>query len=53
MKGAADYGLDVLYISGGVHAADYAADGNVDFDKMNAFLQKHGHSPIASLYALV
>lgn len=53
VKGAADYGLDVLYISGGVHAADYAADGNVDFDKMNAFLQKHGHSPIASLYALV
>ncbi|MEJ5087450.1 MULTISPECIES: TIGR01459 family HAD-type hydrolase [Brucella] len=53
VKGAADYGLDVLYISGGVHAADYAADGNVDFDRMNAFLQKHGHAPIASLYALV
>ena len=53
VKGAADYGLDVLYISGGVHAADYAADGNVNFDRMNAFLQKHGHAPIASLYALV
>jgi len=53
VKGAADYGLDVLYISGGVHAADYAADGNVDFDRMNAFLQKYGHAPIASLYALV
>ncbi|WP_313031192.1 TIGR01459 family HAD-type hydrolase [Brucella sp.] len=53
VKGAADYGLDVLYISGGVHAADYAADGSVDFDRMNAFLQKHGHAPIASLYALV
>ncbi|MCD4509652.1 TIGR01459 family HAD-type hydrolase [Brucella pseudogrignonensis] len=53
VKGAADYGLDVLYISGGVHAADYASDGNVDFDRMNAFLQKHGHAPIASLYALV
>ncbi len=53
VKGAADYGLDVLYISGGVHAADYASDGNVDFDRMNSFLQKHGHAPIASLYALV
>ncbi|GLU28364.1 MULTISPECIES: TIGR01459 family HAD-type hydrolase [Brucella/Ochrobactrum group] len=53
VKGAADYGLDVLYISGGVHAADYTADGNVDFERMNAFLQKHGHAPIASLYALV
>lgn len=53
VKGAADYGLDVLYISGGVHAADYTLDGNVDLEKMTAFLQKHGHSPIASLYALV
>ncbi|MGO1162877.1 TIGR01459 family HAD-type hydrolase [Brucella pseudogrignonensis] len=53
VKGAADYGLDVLYISGGVHAADYTLDGNVDLERMTAFLQKHGHSPIASLYALV
>ncbi|MBV2143079.1 TIGR01459 family HAD-type hydrolase [Falsochrobactrum sp. TDYN1] len=53
VKGAADYGADVLYISGGVHAADYAADGEVDLAKMDVFLQKHGHSPIASLYALV
>ncbi|MCX2698396.1 MULTISPECIES: TIGR01459 family HAD-type hydrolase [Ochrobactrum] len=53
VKGAANFGLDVLYISGGVHAADYAADGIVDFDKMDAFLKKHGHAPIASLYALV
>ncbi|OYR08546.1 TIGR01459 family HAD-type hydrolase [Brucella thiophenivorans] len=53
VKGAANFGLDVLYISGGVHASDYVADGNVDLDKMDAFLQKHGHAPIASLYALV
>ena len=53
VKGAANFGLDVLYISGGVHAADYAADGIVDFDKMDAFLKKHGHATIASLYALV
>lgn len=53
VKGAADYGLDVLYISGGVHAADYATDGTVDFERMDAFLKKHGHQPVASLYALV
>lgn len=53
VKGAADYGTDVLYISGGVHAADYTADGSVDLARMDAFLQKHGHSPIASLHALV
>ncbi|MFD1199842.1 TIGR01459 family HAD-type hydrolase [Brucella gallinifaecis] len=53
VKGAADYGLDVLYISGGVHAADYTVDGTVDFERMNIFLNKHGHKPVASLYALV
>lgn len=52
VKGAAGFGLDVLYISGGIHAADYVADGKVDLAKMEAFLQKHGHNPIASLYAL-
>ncbi len=53
VKGAADFGLDVLYISGGVHAADYAEAGVVDLAKMDAFLQKHGHRPVATLYALV
>ncbi|MFD1790656.1 TIGR01459 family HAD-type hydrolase [Ochrobactrum teleogrylli] len=53
VKGAAGFGLDVLYISGGVHAADYADNGAVDLEKMEAFLEKHGHRPVASLYALV
>ncbi|CAJ12357.1 hydrolase [Brucella abortus NCTC 8038] len=53
VKGAADFGLDVLYISGGVHAADYAVNGDLDMAKMEAFLEKHGHRPIASLHALV
>ncbi|MBC8718367.1 MULTISPECIES: TIGR01459 family HAD-type hydrolase [Brucella/Ochrobactrum group] len=53
VKGAADYGLDVLYISGGVHAADYTTDGTVDFERMDAFLKKHGNAPVAALYALV
>lgn len=53
VKGAAGFGLDVLYISGGVHAADYADNGTVDLAKMEAFLEKHGHRPVAELYALV
>lgn len=53
VKGAAGFGLDVLYISGGVHAADYTSDGAVDFDRMSAFLKKHGHRPVATLQALV
>lgn len=51
--GAADFGLDVLYISGGVHAADYTTDGTVDIARMEAFLQKHGNRPVAALNALV
>lgn len=53
VKGAAGFGLDVLYISGGIHAADYTSEGIVDFEKMNAFLEKHGHRPVATLQALV
>lgn len=53
VKGAADYGTDVLYISGGVHAADYSTDGKIDHVAMEKFLQKHGHAPVATLYALV
>ncbi|WP_343316092.1 TIGR01459 family HAD-type hydrolase [Brucella sp. BE17] len=53
VKGAAAFGLDVLYISGGIHAADYTSEGIVNFEKMNAFLEKHGHRPVATLQALV
>ncbi|MFC4625918.1 TIGR01459 family HAD-type hydrolase [Daeguia caeni] len=53
VKGAADYGLDVLYISGGVHAADYVEDNKINHARLEAFLQKHGHVPIAALPALV
>ncbi len=53
VKGAANFGLDVLYVSGGIHAADYTADGALDLDRMNAFLEKHGAYPVATLQALV
>ena len=53
VKGATDFDLDVLYISGGVHAADYTTDGTVDIARMEAFLQKHGNRPVATLNALV
>lgn len=53
VKGASDYGLDVLYISGGVHAADYMDGEKVDHARLEAFLKKHGHAPVAALYALV
>lgn len=41
VRGALDGGLDVLYISGGIHAAEYLADGRLDEDLLQAFLQRH------------
>lgn len=53
VKGAANFGLDVLYISAGVHAADYMDGKQLNVEKMQAFLNKHGHQPVASMPVLV
>ncbi|MBX3569914.1 MAG: TIGR01459 family HAD-type hydrolase [Rhizobiaceae bacterium] len=47
VKGAADYGIDVLYVSAGIHAADYGDPDAPDADLLAAFLSKHGHTPVA------
>ncbi|MEI5677370.1 MULTISPECIES: TIGR01459 family HAD-type hydrolase [unclassified Mesorhizobium] len=47
IKGAADNGLDVLYVSGGIHARDYGDPLNPDLERLSAFLEKHGHRPVA------
>ncbi|MGU3574592.1 TIGR01459 family HAD-type hydrolase [Brucellaceae bacterium C25G] len=53
VKGATQFGIDVLYISGGVHAADYIDADTVDVEKLRAFLNKHGHLPVATIKHLV
>ncbi|WP_439273502.1 TIGR01459 family HAD-type hydrolase [Pseudochrobactrum sp. HB0163] len=53
VKGAQNYGIDVLYISGGIHAAEYSAKGGIDHDKLLAFLGRHGEAPVATMRALV
>ncbi|MGH6862401.1 MAG: TIGR01459 family HAD-type hydrolase [Phyllobacterium sp.] len=52
VKGAELFGLDVLYISGGIHAADYVRGGVQDLDRLLAFLKKHGSNPVATMPAL-
>ncbi len=47
VKGAADNGLDVLYVSGGIHAGDYGDALNPDLERLSDFLEKHGHRPLA------
>ena len=49
VKGAADNGIDVLYVSGGIHASDYGDAHAPDPDKLAAFLDKHGYSPVATI----
>lgn len=47
VKGAADNGIDVLFISAGIHASEYGAAHAPDAERLTAFLQKHGYSPVA------
>ncbi len=46
VKGAQDCGLDLLYVSSGIHAREYTQNGVVDEDKLDAFLQQHGARPV-------
>lgn len=45
VRGALDYGLDLLYISGGIHAADYALNGRTDEALLNAWLERENAAP--------
>ena len=47
VRGAVSQGLDLLYISGGIHAADYAPAGGegTDVDALELFLARHSVAP--------
>ena len=49
VKGAADNGIDVLYVSGGIHARDYGEPHDPDPARLEAFLDKHGYAPVATI----
>ena len=49
VKGAADNGIDVLYVSGGVHARDYGHPDEPEPEKLQAFLDKHGFGVVATM----
>lgn len=53
VKGAAGMGIDVLYVANGIHAAEYQKDGRLDPALLSAFLEKHGHRPVAVIERLV
>lgn len=47
IKGAQDFGLDVLYISAGIHAGEYGEADNPQDDLLQAFLIQNSAKPVA------
>lgn len=52
VKGAADNGFDVLYVSGGIHARDYGDASRPDPARLGLFLERHGYRPVAVIARL-
>ncbi|EJF75981.1 TIGR01459 family HAD-type hydrolase [Bartonella alsatica] len=52
IKGAIHFGLDALYIMGGIHSYDYMQNGMVDKQALQSFLERHGYKPQAVMWAL-
>lgn len=53
VKGAEAAGIDVLYVSGGIHAREYGESADPDLDRLVAFLERHGHTPVATIPRLI
>ncbi|TCD16635.1 TIGR01459 family HAD-type hydrolase [Oricola cellulosilytica] len=52
VKGAMDYGLDLLFITEGIHAREYGEPGNPDPEKLARFLGDFGARPVATMLKL-
>lgn len=52
IKGAADNGIDALYISGGIHAREHGEALDPDMAMLAAFLERHGYRPVATMPSL-
>lgn len=52
VKGADDYGIDVLYVSAGIHAREYGDPQRPDPERLAAFLEAHGRQPVAIIPTL-
>lgn len=52
LKGATQNDIDALYVSGGIHARDYGEALDPDPARLAAFLDRHGHAPVAVIARL-
>ena len=53
VRGAHDNGFDLLYISAGIHAAEYGEPDDPDRERLAEWLEEHGARPVASMPRLV
>jgi HAD superfamily hydrolase (TIGR01459 family) len=53
VKGAESFGIDVLYVSAGIHAREYGEGIAPDLTRLFAFLDKYGQRPVATMARLV
>jgi HAD superfamily hydrolase (TIGR01459 family) len=47
VKGAEQNGIDILYVSAGIHAREYGEPHRPDAERLGAFFARHGQHPIA------
>jgi len=47
VKGAEQNGIDILYVSAGIHAREYGEPHRPDIERLGAFFAKHGQHPVA------
>lgn len=45
VRGALDFGLDLLYVAGGIHAADYTVNGTMDSSMVSDWLKRENVAP--------
>lgn len=52
VKGAMDNNLDLLFISDGIHSREYGEPGKPDDSQLDAYLDKHNATPVATMIKL-
>ena len=45
VRGAIDFGLELLYVSSGIHGHAYMREGKTDVEALETFLRDHGAAP--------
>ncbi|MCO6389698.1 TIGR01459 family HAD-type hydrolase [Aliihoeflea aestuarii] len=49
VKGAVSNNINILFVTAGIHAREYDADGAPDLARLGTFLEGHGYTPVASI----